>query len=620
MPTTTTSLISVFEIKVNSVRLPVGQLSKVQDVRVEQNRYLPDQCTITFRDTGTGEDASDPLVFGLADNTTFMPIGHDIEVLMGKDINDTQTVFKGEIIAQDLDSGSEYDHAPTLTVRCFDRAHRLQRGRFTRSFTNMTDSDIASQLAADAGLAASTDSTSEVYPFVLQNNQTNFEFLRERAGRIGFELYVDDRKMYFKKAPTLTESTPVTKRLWEDIVRMRVCQTSVGQIQEMMVRGWDNKKKEAITSTQSSGAASAATQLKVGSQLAAAFSLQPKAAIVSRPVLSQSEAGNVAQAALDDLTKGAISLEADAIGDPALKPGAAVKIQGASDRFSGDYYVTSATHRCGAGRPYHTTIRVDGRRDGTMLELVGANGHGNGRPYGHGVGESAAIGVVTNNNDEDGLGRVKVKLPWLNNAGGTEIETDWARLVIPGGGADRGIYFLPEVNDEVLVAFEHGDPSRPYVIGGLWNQSDVAVKKNSQIRDGEGKVTQRIIKSRSGHIITIDDSSDHSAIKIVDSSGQNTFTIDTQNKKIIISAEQDLELKAGQNVKITAGQNFSVKADQNCSVEATNNATFKGLATSIQGENTCEVKGNTSAKLGGAMVSVEASGNCAVKGAMVMIN
>jgi len=97
------------------------------------------------------------------------------------------------------------------------------------------------------------------------------------------------------------------------------------------------------------------------------------------------------------------------------------------------------------------------------------------------------VGIVTNNKDPDGLGRVKATLPWMAD----QIETDWARVVTPMAGGSRGVYFLPEVDDEVLVAFEHGDPGSPYVLGGLWNGKDKPPESNS-----DGKNDLRTIKSR----------------------------------------------------------------------------------------------------------------------------
>jgi uncharacterized protein involved in type VI secretion and phage assembly len=106
------------------------------------------------------------------------------------------------------------------------------------------------------------------------------------------------------------------------------------------------------------------------------------------------------------------------------------------------------------------------------------------------------VGIVTNNKDPLEMARVKVKLPALSD----DYETQWARLVTPMAGNDRGLYYLPEVNDEVLVAFEDGIIERPFVLGAVWNGKDKPPESNS-----DGQNNMRTMKSRSGHIIRLDD-------------------------------------------------------------------------------------------------------------------
>lgn len=153
----------------------------------------------------------------------------------------------------------------------------------------------------------------------------------------------------------------------------------------------------------------------------------------------------------------------------------------------------------------------------------------------HGV----VIGVVTNNQDPDGLGRVKVRLPWLSK----EHESHWARVVSPMAGNDRGLYALPEVDDEVLVAFEQGCVERPYVLGALWNGKDKPPGKN-----GDGKNNVRLLKSRSGHAVRLDDTEGGEKIEIIDAKGQQSIVFDTAAGTLTITAEKDvvIESKNGQ--------------------------------------------------------------------------
>ncbi|HET9532619.1 MAG TPA: phage baseplate assembly protein V, partial [Blastocatellia bacterium] len=108
--------------------------------------------------------------------------------------------------------------------------------------------------------------------------------------------------------------------------------------------------------------------------------------------------------------------------------------------------------------------------------------------------EGVAIGLVTNNKDDQGLGRVKVKYPWREDS----QESYWARPAVLAAGNDRGTLWLPEIGDEVLLAFDKGDIQHPYVIGALWNGKDKPPEPNA---DGENNTKK--IRSRSGHQITL---------------------------------------------------------------------------------------------------------------------
>jgi len=191
------------------------------------------------------------------------------------------------------------------------------------------------------------------------------------------------------------------------------------------------------------------------------------------------------------------------------------------------------------------------------------------------------VGVVTNNQDPDGLGRVKVKLPWLSD----DVESHWARVVTPMAGNDRGLFFLPEVDDEVLVAFEHGSPEFPYVLGALWNGKDKAPESND---DGENNM--RTIKSRSGHVVRLDDTDGSEKIEIVDGSGANSVVISTADNTITITADADITIESGSGKLILSGNGIEIKSQAEVKVEA------------------------------GANMDLEASGQLNIKGATVNIN
>lgn len=585
---------TTFAVRVNGQDLPADQLGLIGNLTVEQNLYLPDACSITFHDATA--DLTDQ---------TILPIGAEVDVRMGRE-ESPGPIFTGEVTAHTFDI--PHATAPMLVVRAYDRAHRLQRGRLSRSFLNVTDSDIATKIARESGLQPDVDGTTQVYAYVLQNNQTNWEFLQERARRIGYEIHVDGTTLRFGK-PHVDASPALEVSLWDDMLRTHVHVSSVGQVGDVTVRSWDMASQQTIVGRATHGAATArGGQLQDGAALARPFG--GASMIVTRyPVQSQAEADALAQALADDLAGNAVQLEAEVTGKPGLRPGQVVTLKGLGSRFSGQYYVTSATHHCGPGQAYNTVFTVSGRRSGTLLELFsGTSARGNGN--GHGADGTIAIGVVTNNKDDQGLGRVKVKLPWLS-----DDETDWARVVAPGAGEARGFQWLPEVNDEVVIAIGHGDAGaqpQMYVLGGVWSSPHKPPKANDDVVDGSGKVTQRIIKSRSGHMITLDDTSGSGSITIVDSSGKNVITIETSSNKITLNAQGDLELKAGGTVKVS-GNAISMESQGNCDIKANGNAT-------MQAQTNCEISANGNTKVSGAAMSVEAQATCDIKGAMINLN
>jgi len=184
----------------------------------------------------------------------------------------------------------------------------------------------------------------------------------------------------------------------------------------------------------------------------------------------------------------------------------------------------------------------------------------------HGV----VVGIVTNNKDPDGIGRVKVKFPWLS----TDDESAWARVASPMAGKKRGIFFLPEVDDEVLVVFEHGDVNMPYIIGSLWNGVDLPPETNN-----DGKNNIRMIKSRSGHTITIDDTEGKEKIEIADKTGNNTITIDTKNNKLSFKSDKDIEISAPNGKVSINAKDFEVKASTSAKVEASTGMDLKASGT-----------------------------------------
>ncbi|MEW6733654.1 MAG: phage baseplate assembly protein V [Acidobacteriota bacterium] len=180
------------------------------------------------------------------------------------------------------------------------------------------------------------------------------------------------------------------------------------------------------------------------------------------------------------------------------------------------------------------------------------------------------IGIVTNNQDPEGLGRVKVKFPWLSE----NNESNWARIVAPMAGNGFGVYFLPEQKDEVLVAFEQGDLRYPFILGVLWNGQDHPPEKNQ-----DGKNNIRVIKSRSGHTVRLIDEDGKEKIEIIDKSSKNSITIDTANNTIKIASDKDITLSASQGTITLDAQQIAIKSSKQTNVEATGKLALKANQT-----------------------------------------
>jgi uncharacterized protein involved in type VI secretion and phage assembly len=204
------------------------------------------------------------------------------------------------------------------------------------------------------------------------------------------------------------------------------------------------------------------------------------------------------------------------------------------------------------------------------MSILDALGTDNAR---EGQVSGVAAGIVTNNQDPEGMGRIKVRLPWLSD----NNETDWIRMTTLMAGGGRGTFFLPENGDEVLIAFEHGDINRPYAIGALWNGADNPPETNSDGQNNIRKIRSRSgheiilnddnnagqekieIHTNAGHRILLDDSTGQEKIEIVDKSGNNKLTIDSVQNALNIECGMQLKIKANM-IEISADSTMTIKA------------------------------------------------------------
>jgi phage protein D/phage baseplate assembly protein gpV len=572
--------IGQFFIQINGADLAPDVISALDDAVVEDDLAQPAMFSLRFNDPQ----------FKLIDGDLFR-LGSEVKLSAADPQGKPKPLLVGEVTA--LEPQIE-QHNIVLVVRGYDRAHRLHRGSKTRTFLKQSDSDLASQIAREVGLRADVEATGIQYDYIIQDNQTDMEFLRARAARIGYQIVVDDRTLKFRRA----EGSPPKAQAQDfgpTLLSFRARVTAAAQPNEVQVRGWDPKAKRAVVGKAASPAQPTKIGLdKNGGELAkTAFGAPATVTITDQPVRDQAEADKLAQAILDELAGDYLAAEGVCRGEPSVKAGALVEIKNVGSRLSGTYFVTASRHEYTAKGGYMTNFYVDGRRAHSLLAAIdGAKP----RPGSGGV----VIGIVTNIKDPDGLSRVKVKFPWLDN----DQESDWARLATPGAGKDRGFFSMPEVEDEVLVAFEQGDRNKPYVLGGLWNGKD----KPPATAEKGGKVQVRAFKSRAGHVITLNDE-DGAGKQLIEikTAGGHTITLGDGDKLIKIKSQSHsitlddqgraVKLESGGDVEIKgAGGKLAISAS---GVELSSNASLK-----VQANAMLDVKTSAVLNIQGSLVKI----------------
>ena len=212
-----------------------------------------------------------------------------------------------------------------------------------------------------------------------------------------------------------------------------------------------------------------------------------------------------------------------------------------------------------------------------MTGMLFEQGHEEAEP---GLLRGVSVGIVAQNRDPDGLGRVKVRFPWREDPD----ESHWARIAVPMAGKERGIWFLPEVGDEVLVACDAEKIEHPYILGSLWNGKEPPPTTNA-----DGKNDIRMIRSRGGHEIVFDDGA------------QGRIEIHLKDDTRVVRLDPDgivIKDKSGNSIEITSTPG-TIKVASSTSISLTS--------------KTIDIKADAS-------MTLQASGTLTIKGGMVMIN
>ncbi len=334
-----------FRLLLNGSELTDELMSAIEGISLEDEINLPAMFTIKFNIV----DFLNGTWRGI-DLDTFKP-GDTVKVFLG--IDSTVEMMTGEITSLDL----TFANPSFMEIRGYDRLHRLRFGSKRRSFKDIKDSDIASSIASEIGLSSQVDDTATVHPYIFQNNQSNYEFLLERAKRIGYEMLVDDKTFIFRKSQE-DKAPELTLEYDMDLESFSAQLRTLTEGSEVEVRGWDVKNKNEITSIASSGSETTTMDGKEsGYKLSEDAFGESSVAVLDEAVIDSTDADTLAKARYNTMLKEFITGEGKCGGNPDIRAGKTIEIMGIGERFSGTYYVISTVHSID-DEGYATTFKV----------------------------------------------------------------------------------------------------------------------------------------------------------------------------------------------------------------------------------------------------------------------
>ncbi len=555
-----------WRIKIGGADAPHELMDCLTRVTVESSMNIPAVATLHL----------DNLPLGQKDlkwiDTSELDPGKEIAIAIVEGSASTP-LFDGEVVEVEPFFGSDGYH---LVVRAFDLLHRLSRGRKVKSFLQMNNQDIITKVVQGHGLSLSYtngNGPGQIYDHVLQNSQTDMDFLRDRAALMGCHCYAAAKTVHCV-APK--KQSAVAKVDASSLISFRPRLTTADQVSKVTVRGWEQKSKQAVVGTFDGSGVS--DTVKIGGKNGAGFAAAApdggqEHLVTDWLVDNQSQAQYLAKAIATSVSGRFVQAEGVTLGNPKIIAGAWVEVASVGTRYSGTYFVTNALHVYDAQSGYETEFTMSGHDPTTLLHLLAAESSEAART-------GLQVGVVTEVDPKKAM--VKLKLPHLSD----DAATGWTRVVAIGAGAQRGIQFLPEVNDEVVVGFERGDINFPFVLGGLWNGQDTPP---SQVDLEATKVAARVIQSRGGHVITFEDKEAGGGITIKDSKG-DTITIDAQTTSITIESKKDITVKATGNLTMTATGDVKVSG-MNVNLEGQVGVSLKGTQVKVNADAEAEIKG-----------------------------
>jgi uncharacterized protein involved in type VI secretion and phage assembly len=533
-------LLSAGVVRIDGAALAPELAALLVLLRVRNSLRLPDQAFLRF---------ADPQLTHVDDE--LLAVGRSVEVQFTAPGSTTPSgLFSGRIesIELELAHGGAF-----VAVTAYEPAFALHRQRRTQAFQSMTGGEIAAQVIGAAGLDAALTSSAAsdaVQPFVLQREDTDWQLLWRLADAIDYEVAGEGGTVHFRPAGSTAAGAPLQLRAPEQLLRFAPRITAAQQVRDVEVRGWDPASSEAIVAEASAPAPDSSPG--TGRDAVAAAGDAGAWTVGDHAVLSHDEASALAGSLAARLANAWIQADGVALGDPRLRAGGRVQVSGVGTRFGGLYTLSATTHVLTGGHGYETHFSISGRTARTLTQLL------DGAPAAAtwGAGAGVVVGVVTQTEDPEGLGRVRVQHPAL----GEDAEGWWARIAAPAAGSSRGLLMMPLAGDEVVLAFEQGDPRRPYVLGSVWN---------GQATPGD------LVKPDGSFALASDRDVDLAA-----------------GGRASIAAQEAMTLTGAKGVAVQAREKLQLSGSASVALEADGSVTIKGADVAVQASGTVRISGS----------------------------
>jgi type VI secretion system secreted protein VgrG len=459
-------------------------------------------------------------------------------------------------------------HSPTI---------QMDGARKNAFYYNMTASDIISSVVGKHAITAgSVTSTQPASEFMVQYGESDYAFVMRLAGNNGLFAFYDGNAFKAVKSSGGGEELVWRQSLGGFSLGLGTAQfehagQSFNYVQKKVIDEDSSNSQSKVAYSQLS---------KISPDASANIFKGSSTSPIQTPMHDNKSLGQVVEVSRNSGLGRMILASGESI-IPTVKIGQCVKIKGMG-KLDGEYWGKVVRHVFDESGKYHNEFQA------TPLDLAFPDKVQNLQPISH-----VQSAIVTDNNDPDGLGRVKIKLAWSSDK-----DTAWARIVFPDAGNGRGWYAMPEVGDEVLVCFEAGDPRCPFVLGFLYNGVDKPPLAAGAHLDSN-VVATKLYKTRNGNQITFTDKDGDEKIVVTQKGGDNTITLSLNPKSITIESKGDITIKGdkvkieGSSVDLKASGNASFKADGNVDVQASGNLAAKASANcNLEGGGMTAIKGS----------------------------